>query len=105
MKMDKKYISIPEVYGILSRKEELSEMEKINFLYVERFRRMNPEDAEEAKKAIKGMADIPDKVITKILDLKPVTQDELTSILSAYNVIISDKDLNTIIDYLKTLKF
>ncbi len=105
MKMDKKYISIPEVYGIMSRKEELSDMEKINFLYVDRFRRMTPEDAEAAKTAIKGMADIPDKVITKILDLKPVTQDGITSILSAYNVMIADKDLNMVIDYLKTLKF
>ncbi|MGC8609268.1 MAG: RNA polymerase Rpb4 family protein [Thermoplasmata archaeon] len=103
--MEKKYISIPEVYGIMSKKDDLSDMEKVNFFYVDKFRKMSPEDAEKAVRYIIDTTGIPDKVAVKIVDLKPTTQDELTSILSAYNVMMADKDLNTVIDYLKSLKF
>ncbi|BAB59457.1 hypothetical protein [Thermoplasma volcanium GSS1] len=103
--MEKKYISIPEVYNILSKKEQLTDMEKENLEYAGKFSRVDPSVIDRVKGDISGIAKLPEKVIVKILDLKPGTPADITSILSTYNVMISDEDLNALADYLKKLKF
>ena len=105
MKMKKQYASIPEVLKILSEKEELSESEKENLAYSEVFTKIHPDDIKDVKNDIKKIVKLPEKVVVKLIDLRPATKEELTSIFSSYGVIVPEKDLNTLLDYIISLKF
>lgn len=103
--MKKQYVSIPEVLKILSEKEELSESEKENLTYSEVFTKIHPDDVADIKSDLKKIVKLPEKVLTKLIDLRPATKEELTSIFSSYGVIIPEKDLNTLLDYFISLRF
>jgi DNA-directed RNA polymerase subunit F len=47
--------------------------------------------------------DLPEKVLKKLIDLVPRSKEEFTSILSSYGIIISEKDLNTLLSYFELL--
>lgn len=103
--MKKQYVSIPEVLKILSEKKELSDSEKENLAYSEIFTKIHPDDIADIKSDIKKIVKLPDKVLIKLIDLRPATKEELTSIFSSYGVIVPEKDLNTLLDYFISLKF
>ena len=105
MIMEKRYISIPEVIDLLSNREELTDLEKENLSYAEKFARIDPKEVKKVKDDILSIVDIPEKALVKILDLKPETPGELTAILSTYGVMITEENLNALTDYLKKLRF
>ncbi|CAC12420.1 hypothetical protein [Thermoplasma acidophilum] len=105
MTMEKKYISIPEVIDLLSNRENLTDLEKENLAYAEKFARIDPKAIKKVREDILSIVDMPEKALVKILDLKPETPGELTAILSTYGVMISDENLNALTDYLKKLRF
>ncbi|WP_237265364.1 RNA polymerase Rpb4 family protein [Thermoplasma sp. Kam2015] len=103
--MEKRYISIPEVIDLLSSREGLTDLEKENLSYAEKFAKIDPKEVKKVKEDILSIVDIPEKALVKILDLKPETPGELTAILSTYGVMITDENLNALTDYLKKLRF
>ncbi|KAA8922063.1 MAG: hypothetical protein F6Q11_06315 [Thermoplasma sp.] len=105
MTMEKKYISIPEVIDLLSNRENLTDLEKENLTYAEKFAKIDPKEIEKVREDILSIVDLPEKALVKILDLKPETPGELTAILSTYGVMVSDENLNALTDYLKKLRF
>ncbi len=101
--MKRKYVSIPEALEILSKKESLSESEKDALQYIEGFSKIDEKVARKAVPEIKKLVELPDKVIIKLIDLKPTNKEEITTVVSSYGVIISEKDLNTLVDYFNSL--
>lgn len=97
--MKRKYLSIPEVFHILSKKKEITDNERNNLNYSETFTKIDPKNTEKTKEEIKKITDLPDKVVVKLIDLKPMTKEEITTILSTYGMIVPEKDLNTLLDY------
>ncbi|MCL4329902.1 MAG: hypothetical protein M1533_02730 [Candidatus Thermoplasmatota archaeon] len=98
----KEYISIPEVFKILSEKKDLSESEAENLGYVERFLKIKG-DVSRMKKELQEKFSLPEEVAVKLLDLVPKTKEEVTPILSTYKILLGEKDLNNLLDYLQEL--
>lgn len=97
--MKRKYLSIPEVLRVLSKKEEITENERNNLNYAETFSKIDPKNIDKVKEEVKKITDLPEKVLVKLIDLRPTTKEEMTTILSTYGLIIPEKDLNTLVDY------
>lgn len=101
--MKRRYVSIPEALEILSKKDNPGESEKEALQYVEGFSKIDEKVARKAVTEIKKLVDLPEKVIVKLIDLKPANKEEITTVASSYGVIISEKDLNTLVDYFNSL--
>lgn len=101
--MKKKPVSIPEAFEILSSAELPDDRQKEILAYTERFHHISLKDAKKAAKDLKEMADLQDNVCTKLIDLAPRTSEELTSILSSFNVTLPEEKLNSILDYFSGL--
>jgi DNA-directed RNA polymerase subunit F len=101
--MKKRYVSIPEALEILSKKDTPTEFEKDALQYVEGFSKIDEKVAKKAVNEIKKLVDLPEKVVVKLIDLKPANKEEITTVVSSYGVIISEKDLNTLVDYFNSL--
>jgi DNA-directed RNA polymerase subunit F len=97
--MKSKYITTSEVYDILSKKKEYTEIEGENLSYVERVMKIKGTDAKKIKADLMKQLKLSDKVATKIVDLAPQNKEEATSILSSYGVLLNEEDLNTVISY------
>lgn len=97
--MKRKFVTVAEAFQILSGKEELTEIEKENLQYTELLNRYSRRDISKLMKEVSAFGDLPLNVVIKLIDLKPTTKEEATSILSSYSVMLSEKDLNNLIDY------
>ncbi len=97
--MKRKYITVAEAFKILSKREELTDLEKDTLQYTEVLNKYGRKDMAKVMKEVSEISDIPVNVAIKLIDLKPTTKEEITAILSSYNVMLSEKDLNNLIDY------
>lgn len=101
--MNKRPVSIPEAFEILSSAELVDERQNEILAYSEKFHHISPKDAKKALKELKKLADLPDYLCTKLVDLAPRTSEELTSVLSSFNVSLPEEKLNSILDYFSGL--
>lgn len=97
--MKSKFITIPEVFDILSKKKEHDDTEAENLGYCEVFLKMKGKDAKKAVSEIAKSFKLPEKAAVKLVDLVPKTKEEVTSILSSYSVLLSEEDLNNLVNY------
>lgn len=98
--MKRRFITVSEAFKTISKNEDdLTDIEKDNIQYTEAFNRYGRKDVSKIAKDIKKIADMPDKVVVKIVDLKPESKEEMTAVLSSYSVMLSEEDLNTLMDY------
>jgi DNA-directed RNA polymerase subunit F len=98
----KEYIPIPEVYRILSGKGDLTETEAQTISYTEKFLKIKDDSSKVVKELMKKYS-LKEDVAVKLVDIVPKTKEEITSILSGYGVLINEKDLNNLLDYLQEL--
>lgn len=99
----KNYLSMGEVFKTLSEKKEHSDIEGESLAYLEKFVKIDPKKTKKIEKDIKEILDLPEKAIKKMIDLVPKSKEEMTSVLSSYGVVISEKDLNTLLGYFELL--
>ncbi|OWP56708.1 MAG: hypothetical protein B2I17_04450 [Thermoplasmatales archaeon B_DKE] len=99
----KSYLSMGEVFKILSEKKEHSEIEGESLAYLEKFIKIDPKKNKKIEKDILAIVDLPEKVLKKLIDTVPKSKEEFTSVLSSYNIIIPEKDLNTLLGYFELL--
>ncbi len=97
--MKRKYITVAEAFKILSKRDEHTELEKETLQYTELLNKYGRKDMSKVMKEVSEISDLPVNVAVKLIDLKPTTKEEITAILSSYNVMLSEKDLNNLIDY------
>ncbi|AKA48466.1 hypothetical protein IX51_04440 [uncultured archaeon] len=97
--MKRKFITVAEAFKILSEKEEPNEIEKENLQYTELLNRYGRKSIAKVMEEVEAVADLPINAAIKLIDLKPKTKEEMTAILSSYNLMLSEKDLNNLIDY------
>ncbi|SMD30725.1 RNA polymerase Rpb4 family protein [Picrophilus oshimae] len=98
------YITNLEVYNRLISKDEHNDIEKDELSYIENFMKINPStDIESIRKEIMALSNLSQEVSSKIIDIMPVTREELTAILSSYNIMPDDSVLEKILDYIKGL--
>ncbi|MHB8396926.1 MAG: Rpb4 family DNA-directed RNA polymerase subunit [Thermoplasmataceae archaeon] len=97
--MKKEYLSIYEVFKILSSKKETNEIEGDSLSYVERVKSRNI-DARKVKKELMEKFGIEEKVAVKLVDLLPSSKEELVAILSSYSVIKDEKEMTEIQEFL-----
>ncbi len=97
--MKKQYLSIHEVFGILSARKEPNAIEGDSLSYVERVK-IGSQDGKKSKKELVQQFGLDERVAVKLVDLSPASKEEITSILSNYSVIKDDKELTQILDYL-----
>ena len=95
--MKTRYVSIPEVYDVLSKKKEFSESEGENLSYVEHLLKMKGSEAKKAKSELMKNYKLSEKVAVKLVDIVPKTKEEITSILSSYGVLLNEEELNNLI--------
>jgi DNA-directed RNA polymerase subunit F len=97
--MKSKFITIPEVFDILSKKKEHDPTEAENLGYCEAFLKMKGKDAKKVVSELVKEFKIPEKVAVKLVDIIPKSKEEATSILSGYSIMLSEKDLNSLVSY------
>ncbi|AAT42973.1 RNA polymerase Rpb4 family protein [Picrophilus oshimae] len=98
------YITNLEVYNRLISKDEHNDIEKDELSYIENFMKINPStDIESIRKEIMALSNLSQEVSSKIIDIMPATREELTAILSSYNIMPDDSVLEKILDYVKGL--
>ncbi len=97
--MKSKFITIPEAFDILSKKTEHDETEAENLGYTEAFLKMKGKDAKKLVTEITKKFKLPEKVGVKLVDLVPKSREEVTSVLSSYSILLSEEDLNSLVDY------
>ncbi|GGM69730.1 hypothetical protein GCM10007108_04770 [Thermogymnomonas acidicola] len=94
-----RYRTIAETYEILHSKQSHSDPEKDSLAYCESFLKLKPEEARKAVKYIQEEFRVPEKVAVKLVDLKPVSRDELVAVLSSYGVMLDENNLSKMLDY------
>jgi DNA-directed RNA polymerase subunit F len=92
-----------EVFKILSEKTSHTDIESENLAYLEKFVKVDPKKAKKVEKDIKDVIDLPENVVKKLIDLVPKSREEITSVLSSYSIVVSEKDLNTLLGYFELL--
>ncbi|MCL4337863.1 MAG: hypothetical protein M1129_06120 [Candidatus Thermoplasmatota archaeon] len=97
--MKSKFITIPEVFDVLSKKKEHDPTEAENLGYCEAFLKMKGKDAKKAVADLVKDFKLPEKVAVKLVDLVPKSKEEVTSIVSGYSILLSEKDLNSLVSY------
>ncbi|MEM0140093.1 MAG: hypothetical protein QXZ44_05735 [Ferroplasma sp.] len=98
------YKTNTEVYNILSQIENKTKSEADAQSYVEKFLKYGRDvDIKELYTEINKVHKLPRDVITKIIDIRPESIEELVAILNSYNINIDNKVLDSIIDILKGL--
>ncbi|MEM3675455.1 MAG: hypothetical protein QXV22_00185 [Thermoplasmataceae archaeon] len=97
--MKTRYISIPEVKQLLSSKKDVNQYEGEALGYCEHFSKLDYEEAQKIKEELSAKMKLPEKVITKLIDICPASKEEATSILSVYNILLSEEDLNNLVSY------
>lgn len=97
--MKSKFITIPEVFDILSKKKEHDETEAENLGYCEAFLKMKPKDAKKAVSDLHKNFKLPEKVAVKLVDIVPKSKEEITSVVSGYGIMLSEEDLNSLVSY------
>lgn len=101
--MNKKPISIPEAFNVLSSADLPGDRQKEILDYTERFHHLSTKDARNAMKELKKMIEVPDLVLVKLIDLTPRTKEEITSILTSFNLTLPEEKLNSVLDYFSGL--
>lgn len=97
--MKSKFITIPEVFDILTKKNEHDETEAENLGYCEAFLKMKGKDSKKAVSDLVKNFKLPEKTAVKLVDLVPKTKEEITSIVSGYSILLSEEDLNSLVSY------
>ncbi len=97
--MKSKFITIPEVFDILAKKQEHDPTEAENLGYCEAFLKMKGKDAKKAVSELVKEYKFQEKVAVKLVDIVPKSKEEITSILSGYSIMLSEKDLNSLVSY------
>jgi hypothetical protein len=64
-----KYLTISESFALLSKLDLTTPVEKQGLEYLEKFHSLKPTEVKKAIKELSAVADLPDKVIVKIIDL------------------------------------
>ena len=98
------YKTNSEVYDVLINMEDRTPSENATLAYVEKFLKYDRDtDIGKLYIEIGKVHKFSREVITKIIDIKPGTPEELIAILNSYNINLDNKVLDSIIDILKGL--
>jgi DNA-directed RNA polymerase subunit F len=98
------YKTNSEVYDLLVNMEDRTPSENATLAYVEKFLKYDRDvDIPKLYSDIGKIHKFSKDVITKIIDIKPSTPEELIAILNSYNINVDNKVLDSIIDILKGL--
>ncbi len=93
-----------EVYNMLSGMEERTQSENDTLAYVEKFLKYDKDiDLKQLYNDISKVHKFPREAITKIIDIKPASTEELVAILNSYNISVDNKVLDSILDILRVL--
>ena len=98
------YKTNSEVYDLLAGMEDRTPTENATLAYVEKFLKYGRDtDISQLYADIGKVHRFSREVITKIIDIKPATPEELIAILNSYNINVDNKVLDSILDILKGL--
>lgn len=98
------YKTNTEVYDLLIKMEDRTPSENATLAYVEKFLKYDRNvDIAKLYGDIGKVHRLPRDAITKIIDIRPETPEELIAILNSYSINVDNKVLDSIIDILKGL--
>jgi DNA-directed RNA polymerase subunit F len=98
------YKTNSEVYDLLINMEDRTPSENATLAYVEKFLKYDRNvDIAKLYSDISKVHRLPRDAITKIIDIRPGTPEELIAILNSYSINVDNKVLDSIIDILKGL--
>ncbi len=105
---DEKTMSMPElkqeIEKIRKRNAELGLRSAKTDEYLKMFVELSPKQGEELKKKLEGLklSRLKDMHINKIIDLMPITKDDLKLILQGFEVSLSSDDLEKVVEAVKS---
>jgi DNA-directed RNA polymerase subunit F len=96
-----KYLTISESFALLSKLDLTTPVEKQGMEYLEKFHSLKPAEVKKATKELSEVADLPDKVVVKIIDLTPRNRESLMIILTANSINLPEEKITAILDVVK----
>lgn|GEM_PF-3153849 len=96
-----KYLTISESFALLSKLDLTTPVEKQGLEYLEKFHSLKPTEVKKAIKELSAVADLPDKVIVKIIDLAPRNRESLMIILTSNSINLPEEKVTAILDVVK----
>jgi DNA-directed RNA polymerase subunit F len=96
-----KYLTISESFAVLSKQDLTTPGENQGLEYLEKFHSLKPTEVKKAIKELSAVADLPDKVIVKIIDLAPRNRESLMIILTSNSINLPEEKVTAILDVVK----
>ncbi len=105
-KLEARPVPLVKVAELLKDLKELKHEQKLAFDYARKFSKINLEDVDAFVEEIKnaGIPRLKEKHIVKLIDIMPLTRDEVKAIFAKEEVVLSAEDIKKIIEIVKKFR-
>ncbi len=96
--MNSKSVTQSEAIDIISKKKVKSQFEENELLFLEHFKKLDKKKLDKIRKELSAIKKLNEESISKLIDMKPTSVEEVTPILNTFGILLDEKDLNTVIN-------
>ena len=96
--MNSKSVTQSEAIDIISKKKVKSQFEENELLFLEHFKKLDKKKLDKIRKELSAIKKLNEESISKLIDMKPTSVEEITPILNTFGILLDEKDLNTVIN-------
>ena len=96
--MNSKSVTQSEAIDIISKKKVKSQFEENELLFLEHFKKLDKKKRDKIRKELSAIKKLNEESISKLIDMKPTSVEEVTPILNTFGILLDEKDLNTVIN-------
>ena len=96
--MNSKPVTQSEAIDIISKKKVKSQFEENELLFLEHFKKLDKKKLDKIRKELSAIKKLNEESISKLIDMKPTSVEEVTPILNTFGILLDEKDLNTVIN-------
>ena len=96
--MNSKSVTQSEAIDIISKKKVKSQFEENELLFLEHFKKLDKKKLDKIRKELSAIKKLNEESISKLIDMKPTSVEEITPILNTFGILLDEKDLNIVIN-------
>ena len=96
--MNSKSVTQSEAIDIISKKKVKSQFEENELLFLEHFKKLDKKKLDKIRKELSAIKKLNEESISKLIDMKPTSVEEITPVLNTFGILLDEKDLNIVIN-------